>query len=509
MLDTYTYEELMAMDSLQKFEAHSRLNFLSVLTESGRERKDLRGLQKVISFIEQEQPEKLSSGLRLNFHFNSGNAYSYLLQLQHRDVPSKFEAMNTVETEQQIIHLRKAYTMLDQAPTKMLKAQVCVNLGNIFSHVGRFVEGIDYWKTALRYVPNFGMASGNLGKSLLHYANQHYDEGQQYLMGKFAYDYLKRATRQKGAYHEAKAIFLQHAQDIEKYYGKKNLKMIEDLDNFSNGRSREERNYRSWCLENVLFVNPLNDVTGRNVANSDTLFLASLPANGLEPPFAFTLFNQIKQEYVSARYLFFDGLHTYRTHFSDRGNVQMDTLDYAVYGFNTEKLKIAYRMLYSLFDKIAFLLNYYFELNKKDREISFRTIWYKDREKKQIFEQFTHTSNWPLRGLFWLSKDLLEDKTVLTDSILPDAKEIVKVRNFIEHKSFKIVMEGSTEMVDDGKTYSIAFDDFYIKTMTIFKLSRAALIYLSLAIHQEEEKRPSKGVTMPMYMPQIDHKFKK
>ncbi len=509
MFDAYSYEELLAMDSLQKFEPHSRLNFFSILIETARKRKDLQGIQKITSFIEQEQPEKLTFEWRLNFHFNAGNAYSYLLQIKHHDLPTEFEALNTFETEQQIIHLRKAYLMLDYAHNKLLKAQVCVNLGNIFSHVGRFVEAIEYWKTALQYMPNFGMASGNLGKSLLHYANQHYDEGQQYLMGKFAYNYLKHGARQKSTYTEAKDIFLQHAKDIEKYYGKERLKKIEQLDNFNNGRSNEEKDYRSWCLDNSLFVNPLNDVTSQNIANTDTLFLASLPADGFETPFAFTLFNQIKQEYVSARYLFFDGLHTNKTHFSDRGNMQMDTLDYAVYGFSTEKMKISYRMLYSLFDKIAFLLNQYFQLNKKEREISFRTIWYRDREKKQIFDQFTQTSNWPLRGLFWLSKDLLEDRTQLTGSILPDAKEIVKVRNFIEHKSFKIVMEGGTEMLDEGKTYSISFDDFYAKTMILFKLSRAALIYLSLAIYQAEEERPQKGVIMPMYMPQIDHKFKK
>ena len=509
MFDTYSYEELLAMDSLQKFEVDSRLNFLSILTETARERKDLQGLQKVIYFTEQEQPEKFLSEWRLIFHFNTANAYSYLLQVQHRDLPQGFETLNTRETEQQIIHLRKAYAMLDHASNKLLKGQVCVNLGNIFSHVGRFVEAIEYWKTALLYVPNFGMANGNLGKSLLHYANLHYDEGQQYLMGKFAYQYLKQGSRQKGTYPEAKDIFLEHAKNIEKYYGKKRLKVTEDLDGFSNGRSNEERVYRSWCLVNTLFVNPLNDVTSRNIANIDTLFLTSLRANSLEPPFAFTLFNQIKQEYVSARYLFFDGLHTDKTHFSDRGNTQMDTLDYSVYGFNTEKMKIAYRMLYSLFDKIAFLLNHYFQLNKNQGEISFRTIWYKDRKKKQIFEQFTQTSNWPLNALFWLSKDLLEDKTELAASILPDAKEIVKVRNFIEHKSFKIVMEGGTEMVDDGKTYSIGFDDFHAKTMTLFKISRAALIYLSLAVHQEEKKRPRKGVIMPMYIPEVEHKFKK
>jgi hypothetical protein len=55
----------------------------------------------------------------------------------------------------------------------------------------------------------------------------------------------------------------------------------------------------------------------------------------------------------------------------------------------------------------------------------------------------------------------------------------------------------------------IAFDDFYAKTMTLFKLCKAGLIYLSLAVYQEERKRPHKGVTIPMCLPQINLRDKK
>jgi hypothetical protein len=70
-------------------------------------------------------------------------------------------------------------------------------------------------------------------------------------------------------------------------------------------------------------------------------------------------------------------------------------------------------------------------------------------------------------------------------------------------------MEGITELKDEGKTYCIAFEDFYDKTMTLFKLSRAALIYLSLAMHWEEEKKPRDGFIMPVMLPQMEHMFKR
>jgi tetratricopeptide (TPR) repeat protein len=510
MTGSYTYDELLSLESLQHLDATQRINTLSFLIEQARERKLVSGLHKAITFINQENLQKLSAALALVFHYNAANAYSYSSQLTHTDLSLGFRELNAADIEQEIIHLRKAFALLNASSTKQPKAQVCTNLGNSLSHVGRFVEAMEYWKHALRYIPNFSMAVGNLGIALLQYAHQHYDEGQRYLIAKFAYAYLQKAIRKKGTDAAAKVIFKKHATDLETFYTKKNLRITEQLDDYSNGRSNEEKDYRGWALDNGLFLNPLNDITDQSIANADTLFLPSLPVTSFQPPFAFTLFNQIKQEYASARYLFFEGLHTDKTHFSDRGNRQVDTLDYAVYGLNSEKMKIAYRLLYSLFDKIAFLLNDYFTLEKEHRKISFRTIWYKEPPgKKELYAQFEQTNNWPLRGLFWLSKDLLEKPSDLTGSLLPEAQEIATVRNFIEHKSFKIVVEGQTELDDDGKTYSIAFDDFYAKTMTLFKLTRSALIYLSLAVCQEERKKPRKELIMPLYLPDMEHRFKK
>ena len=41
-----------------------------------------------------------------------------------------------------------------------------------------------------------------------------------------------------------------------------------------------------------------------------------------------------------------------------------------------EKLKIAFRMAYSLFDKIAFFLKKYFRLPVSEQRVNFRTLWY-------------------------------------------------------------------------------------------------------------------------------------
>jgi GH35 family endo-1,4-beta-xylanase len=40
-----------------------------------------------------------------------------------------------------------------------------------------------------------------------------------------------------------------------------------------------------------------------------------------------------------------------------------------------EKIKAAYRIAYSLFDKIGFFINAYMELGIPERQVTFRTLW--------------------------------------------------------------------------------------------------------------------------------------
>ena len=57
-----------------------------------------------------------------------------------------------------------------------------------------------------------------------------------------------------------------------------------------------------------------------------------------EPPIYQTIYNQLKQEFVSARFLLYEGMNIQKKHFSDKDNLQIDTLDYAVYSYISEKL---------------------------------------------------------------------------------------------------------------------------------------------------------------------------
>jgi hypothetical protein len=98
-----------------------------------------------------------------------------------------------------------------------------------------------------------------------------------------------------------------------------------------------------------------------------------------------TYFNQMKQEYISYRYFLFEGLSKKTQKFYDKKTSITYDYDYNLYDINTEKIKLAFRGLYSIFDKIAYFMNDYFNIGLPEKNIDFRKVWYDyDKKSKQI-----------------------------------------------------------------------------------------------------------------------------
>jgi hypothetical protein len=149
---------------------------------------------------------------------------------------------------------------------------------------------------------------------------------------------------------------------------------------------------------------PLNDLGPHTIASHDVLMLPPVVTHfqrGPSMPALQGMYNQLKQEFVSARYLFYEGITSGVVHFSDKGVRLYNTLDYPAYSLAAEKTKVAFRMAYSILDKIAFFLKHYLHLSIPEQDASFRKVWYCDgRRKKGLEPIFAGTVNWPLRGLF-------------------------------------------------------------------------------------------------------------
>ena len=173
-----------------------------------------------------------------------------------------------------------------------------------------------------------------------------------------AYDSLSAATAAKSVYDSvgyeaARAQFEEQKETIARHVDIDGRRDAVNLDDHSLGETVEERAYRTWCLRERLFINPLNDLGARPIAARDVLTLPSLTVTGTytRVPPAIGFFNQMKQEFVSGRYLYYEAVQSEGPHFSDRGVLLYNTLDYPAYSLAVEKMRAAFRIVYSLFDK--------------------------------------------------------------------------------------------------------------------------------------------------------------
>lgn len=430
-------------------------------------------------------------------HYFVANAWANLRTLAKPNVNKTLDWEQT-EAENEIIHRRMALNenALSQLPDEQA-CQFLINMGNLMDYVGRFVEAIEYWDRALAKSPSFPMARGNRGCGLSNYACSLYDKGHAAVFLIHAYADLKIAPTLT-LHEDAKKIFEERRKRIvsallPEYLNKK-IEMLA----FPLGTSEEEIRYRQWCLENRLFLNPLNDLGPYPIAAQDILTAPNIVTGIGEGPYYFGYFNQMKQEFVSARYLYYEGITAKKPHFSDSQVLLYNTLDYPAYSLANEKVKIAFRMAYSLFDKIGYFLNHYLNLSISEKEVTFRMFWYESRRKKNgLRKDIQQLHNLPLRGLFWLSKDLYETEANFKEAIEPDAQELAEIRHHLEHKYLKVhdilrPRSSSNEaslVLTDTLAFSIYRREFEVKTLKLLKMTRAALIYLSLAIHWEEQRR--------------------
>ena len=246
-------------------------------------------------------------------------------------------------------------------------------------------------------------------------------------------------------------------------------------------------------MKNRLFLNPLNDLAAEPLAARDVLSTPTIVTKIDEGPHYQGFYNQLKQEFVSARYIYYEGIFNNEVHFSDMDTSLVDTLDYPCYSLACEKTKIAFRLAYSLFDKIAYFLNHYLHLSIPEKSVYFRSLWYvSSNEKGSIRDGLINRKNLPLFGLFWLSKDLFDE--AFKETMEPEGEQLNELRNSLEHKYLKLhqdwwAPDSGDWLSKDALAYSLTRNDLAKRTLRLLKTARAALIYLSLTIHREEAQR--------------------
>ena len=189
----------------------------------------------------------------------------------------------------------------------------------------------------------------------------------------------------------------------------------------------------------------------------------------------------------------FEGLYLSNGHYADKDVMKYDLMDFSENSVAIEKIKASHRVAYSLFDKVSYFLNSYFNLQIPDHQIDFRTIWYVSRRSTKLRPVFQGKTNLLLRALYLLHKDLHYKDAEFRLVIEPEARDLAIIRNHLEHKGFRVYRRNdyediTPELLRDKKSYAISFKEFQRKTLKVLKLAREAIMYLSLSVRWEERE---------------------
>jgi len=487
------------------------MHLAALLVDHAAEARDFSALDHSLAVIDQLETRSLTEARSARLQYFRANVWSARRAL----APPGWHWLSA-EIDAELLALRSALASPGfLAWPKIERAQAHTNLGNLLNHIGRFVEAIECWDQATTLVPNMAMANGNRGAGFGHYAAHLYDTGHSGILAVAARQALGIAIASDAIWEStglegARTYFAQCAAAIDASVDVDAITRAVEEQHFSLGRSAKERRYREWSLRHRLFLNPLNDIGPNAIAARDTLTLPTLTTVGLEggpgPPTPIHHFNILKQEYITARFALYEALTATGVHFSDRDVLLYDTLDQPAVGFAVERAKLAFRSAYALFDKVAYFLNGYLALGHGERQVSFRNLWF-EPNKKALHTRFAGAENWPLRGLYWLSKDIFDDAFRSVNA--PDARQLYELRNHLEHKFVSVHDDFLLDLVltrfnPNEDVYHITLSDLTARALRQLKLSRAALIYLSLGVYAEEKRRNAergdKHITFPVTM---------
>ena len=489
------------MSSYQKQVEEFNNNYSSVI------HKDVIELSETFDMLYNEKNssqilptiEKANKMLSKDYSIPTKMQISYDIANGYHDYRIITGTEETMCLEQEIYFLRNTLDMYENTysdedkPTttevevaKYIAMRSYTNLGNAMRYLGRYVVAIDYYHNALLISDDFAMASLNLSFSLLDYADlqtKPHEQNYYHHAGFYYYEQTKRASinLEKQVYLERlhSRISLFAPEYIEGY-----LKKPLPLPQF-HVDTDEEAEYRNYLLIFRLFLDPCLDILGDPCFAVDSINLpfGDQPSNR-EKEFI-GLFNQIKQEYNFARYLWYKTeMDEPSIHFADRKLDLIDTGDSAKHSLAESYIRTAFKTVYSLFDRIGYFINEYFQVGLTGTNISFKNVWKEKLYDRNGVAYFTipnpiveiHKDNPLVHAMFWLQKDFYEDKK--TNITMPFAEPIFQMRNDLEHNCLRT----GTPIYDVTFTKYTADGMIENNTYKLLRLAREMIIYLCLSV---------------------------
>ncbi|MHC4406497.1 MAG: hypothetical protein ACYTG0_43280, partial [Planctomycetota bacterium] len=152
------YRSLMEFQITDSVSVQDALENIGLLIDLASDLGRLDGTRRGIVLAEEcleRQPTAAEAAL---LHYFSANAWAHVRANSRQNVDADWD-WEQPEAENELVHLRRALWTegyLELPPIR--QCQIATNFGNLLSHVGRFVDALEYWARALTIEPHFAMA---------------------------------------------------------------------------------------------------------------------------------------------------------------------------------------------------------------------------------------------------------------------------------------------------------------------------------------------------------------
>lgn len=498
-------EQLKESEVTEKSESLSQ--FGSIIDEIKTGRRQVNEVEVIVETVEGWlKTDQLNTFDRLMSYYILGQAYNTKKCLTQDPVQAMF---NNSLVLKEIFCYRKTLNIAEEIKERGIWVlnktvlgcayQANVHLGNVYDHLGRHQDAQYYYLLAAQMIPSDYMWKFNVGFSLGGMFGYYENRVKPFVVEQ-AKELLEPFLDMSETTSSAKQMW-------EKISPLKTLPISDDKE-YEYADTDEDR-YAQWVNDHFLRLNAYNDVHPYSLlSQDDSLYFESLfymKERFEESKRLMALLNEVKQEYVSARYMLYSYfVNSGKIHFSDSNVKIADVYDLCNYSYNIELAKAAFRALYSLLDKIAFALNDFLGLGIKGKDVSFNTFWYSERKTRTLRREILNYSTViSLAGLLFIRNDIYGgDETYLQAE---ETKLLQKVRNAMEHRAIQIVDQGIFE--DKGSVLFISRGEFEKVSMNLVRTVRQAIFCFVNAVshisYDQAEEAKKHGIVMEQFFDEV------
>ncbi|MBN2390993.1 MAG: hypothetical protein JXR84_09725 [Anaerolineae bacterium] len=493
------YQETCALLEKNPTNPNIRSYSASFFIDIGSVLRDITIVDSGINLIEElitEEVPDFEDAVRANLEYNLSNGYS----TRFRILTEQGETEQAEESLQRSKSLLQSVLLNKRVVDADLVALVMANYANALNFTGRTVEAIDWYMDCLKRYPKHAVAMANSGiaiKRILGVSEPH--------TTKNLYESWRLLSRASKLEEEALKLagpsavegFRMHLEDLVNKITINIAGGLEELRQWSIHRTKQHGLPKAptWLMtanqDRLLLTLNLNPLNSTEECIDDLFFPSLVTESGEQGTnrfrkLAHTL-NTIKEDYVTARYLFYH-CDEAETNLASRGAVThyANTLDYADYGLAIGLRKASFRLAADCLDKIAILINEYFNLEHNENRVNINNVWYENCSPKKPLHP-------TLANILQSNPFLAAIRDLQKDWFLQNFPAPLKAaRDAATHRRLVLYWMKPTTKTEFDVKWDIS--DFREFAFFLLRMVKAATIYAVCAITLEEQNRDDTGV---------------